>query len=195
MWEETLKGGFNMKWKYVSMVLIAIMLAGAGFAYRYEMDNQERIDRERMVQGAKLEAKLSKWIYEHSTRISTKTCTEIACEVAKTNKPNLILAIITVESENVPSAVSNKGAKGLGQIMFKSHGDTLIKNGIIKEERDLFDIVPNVRATDYVISACLKQSQNDVTKALTGYLGGQDGWYVKRILEHNANLDVIMAQR
>jgi soluble lytic murein transglycosylase-like protein len=184
-----------MKWKWISFALISVIVAGTGLWAINEIDNQSKFDRECIAQRASMETKLAKWIYDHSTRISTKTCTEIAREVAKTNKPNLILAIITVESENVPSAVSNKGAKGLGQIMFKSHGDTLIKNGVIKEERDLFDIVPNVRATDYVISACLKQSQNDVTKALTGYLGGQDGWYVKRILEYNANLDVIMSQR
>lgn len=185
----------NIKWELISFALISIMIVGIGFAYNYERGNQARMDRDQRVQQARLETKLSKWIYDHSTRISTKTCIEIAREIAKTNKPNLILAIITVESENVPSAVSNKGAKGLGQIMFKSHSDVLIKGGIVKEERDLFDIIPNIRATDYVISACLKQSQNDVSKALTGYLGGQDGWYVKRILEHNANLDILVSQK
>lgn len=175
-----------MIWKTASFILLALSIALAFLVIEGHKSNA-LLKRDRALE----RAKLSKWIYEHSTRISSKTCNEIATEVAKTNKPNLILALITVESEHVQSACSNKGAKGLGQIMFKSHGDALIKKGIIKEERDLYDIIPNVKAIDYVLSMCLKDGKDDVTKALTGYLGGQDVWYVKRILEYNANLDVL----
>jgi len=131
---------------------------------------------------------LTKWVYNHSKQISMANCKEIVEESMKTNKPLLLLALIEVESNYVPTAVSSKGALGLTQVMPNVHEKTLITKGIIKEKRDLFDIAPSIRAGNYVLDTCLSSSKGDVSKALEGYLGGQDKWYVNRILANLANL-------
>lgn len=131
---------------------------------------------------------LTKWVYEHSKQISLTTSREIAKEAMKTNKPLLMLALIEVESNFVPTAVSNKGAIGLTQVMPVYHEKSITAKGIIKERRDLFDVVPSIQAGNFVLDSCLTQSKGDVSKALESYLGGQDKWYVNRILSNLANL-------
>lgn len=141
---------------------------------------------------AKAEAILTKWVYEHSKQISAATCKTIVQESLKTNKPLLIIALIEVESNFTPTAISSKGAIGLTQVMPGVWEKELISKGIIKERRDLFNVVPSVSAGDMILSFFLKQSKGDVTKALESYLGGQDVSYVKRILSHLANLYVLV---
>jgi soluble lytic murein transglycosylase-like protein len=131
------------------------------------------------------------WIFARSNRISQETAKEIAFKVARTRRPLLILALIEVESNFVPTAVSNKGAVGLSQIMFEHHGKALIKAGIVQEKRDLFDVGPSIRAADLILDDMLAQSGGDVVKALEKYLGGQDGIYVKRIQSNLASLYVM----
>lgn len=141
-----------------------------------------------------IEPILVKWVYDHSKQISARTCDEIVKECMKTDKPLLIIAVMDVESNFIQSAVSSKGAIGLGQIMPGVHEKELIKKGIIKEKRDLFDIAPNIQAMNYVLNMNLVQSKDDVPKALELYLGGQDGYYVKRILSSLANLYIICSK-
>jgi len=135
-----------------------------------------------------VEKVLTKWVYEHSKQISLNTSKEIVKESMKTNKPLLMLALIEVESNFVPTAVSNKGAIGLTQVMPVYHEKSITAKGIIKERRDLFDVVPSIQAGNFVLDSCLTQSKGDVSKALESYLGGQDKWYVNRILSNLANL-------
>jgi soluble lytic murein transglycosylase-like protein len=144
------------------------------------------------TQNAVMEVDLTKWVYDHTKQISVTTCKEIVQESLKTNKSLLILALIEVESNFISTAVSNKGAMGLGQIMPGVHEKELIVKGIIKERRDLFDIIPNIRATNHVLSSCLNQSKGDVSKALELYLGGQDGYYIKKISANFMNLYVLV---
>jgi hypothetical protein len=134
-----------------------------------------------------VETRLVKWVYDHSNKISMKTAKIIVDESMKTNKPLLILALSQVESEFVPTAVSNMGAKGITQVMWKYHGTDLIKAGICKEERDLFDPDISIKAGNFVLDGCLKQGV-DIEKALKAYLGGKDGFYKNRITENLANL-------
>lgn len=134
---------------------------------------------------------LTQWVYDHSNRISRKGCREIVTSSMKTKRPLLIIAIIITESEFVTTAVSSKGALGLTQVM-PSWEKHLIAKGIIKEKRDLFDIGPSIAAGDEVFGLALKDSKGDVTKALEVYLGGQDGYYVKRIFANLANLYVLV---
>jgi len=134
---------------------------------------------------------LSQWAYSNSSRISRDTVNVIVKEAMTTDKPLLILAIIPVESEFVPSAVSKKGAIGLMQVMFDVHKDMLIKRGIIKDKRDLFDIEPNIQAGNAILDMYLGECKGDVASALEKYLGGQDGVYLKKILSNLANLYIL----
>jgi soluble lytic murein transglycosylase len=96
-----------------------------------------------------------------------------------------------MESNFTPTALSNKGAMGLTQVMPKYHRKNLIKAGIITTDRDLFNIGASIKAGDMILSEHLAQTNNDVTKALDKYLGGKDGVYVKRIQANLANLYIL----
>ena len=136
------------------------------------------------------ESLLQEWVMGQSSRCSPKQVKLIVQECIKTDIPLLILALIAVESEFNSTAVSSKGAMGLGQIMFFHHSKALQAAGIIKEQRDLFDIEANIKATSFVLGMYLKQNNGDVGKALERYLGGQDGVYQKKILSNLSNLYV-----
>lgn len=141
-----------------------------------------------------LEKVLTKWVYEHSANISIHTAREIVLETMKTDKPLLMISLIAVESNFCPTARSNKGAIGLSQVMYRIHGKNLIKLGIIKEERDLFDIVPSVASGNVILETFLKETDYNVSKALERYLGGADGTYLKAILLNLADLYVRVAK-
>jgi hypothetical protein len=132
---------------------------------------------------------VANWIIQHSTKISDNTARNIAVEVFKYPHPILLISLIEVESEFVPSAVSSKGAAGLGQIMYDIHKKDLEGLGILKR-RDLFDIDKNVKATSFVLQMMLKKDKGDIVKALHSYLGGKDGKYVARIFSNYVNLSL-----
>jgi hypothetical protein len=138
---------------------------------------------------------LTKWIYDHSKTISRRTARWIAIESIKTNKPLFIVALIAVESEHVPTATGRMTtygeAKGLTQVMWKVWGVDLIKAGIAKEERDLYDVDISIKSGNFILDKCLVGANGDITKTLERYLGGKDGYYKNRITEHLANLYIL----
>jgi len=155
-----------------------------------------RQEREKAQQKAdNLEKVLTKWVYTHSDRISEKTSRLIVQSAMRTDKPLLILSVVAVESEFVPTAVSNKGAKGLTQVMWKTWSESLKKANIAKEERELFDIDVSIRAGNFVLDDCFKQGGDDISKVLQCYLGKGEGWYKNRITENLANLYLITRER
>jgi soluble lytic murein transglycosylase-like protein len=183
-----------MKQKKVILIPLAIILGmllcftwGFYSGYNTHLD-KSRSDAARLVQ---TENTLTQWVYNHSAKISKDTAKAIAREAVKSDRPLLILAIASVESEMVPSATSGAGAKGLMQIMWKVWGSDLIKAGIAREERDLYNIDTSTRAGNLVIGKLLKQSNGDVKGALEKYLGGRDGYYVNRIQAALSNLYVL----
>ena len=134
---------------------------------------------------------LSRWVYNHSGKISKDTCKEIVTEVLKIKNPLLVLSIMEAESSFVQSSLSSKGAVGLMQINPAVHLNSLVKLGIIKEKRDLFNIKESILSGQYVLDDCLKSSGNNVPKALHVYLGGQDVNYFNQILSNLANLYIL----
>ena len=184
------------KWYFLICALILIVYAGYLFhSISYIVKNPVI-----PVQNEKLESVLIKWVYDKSSRISLTSAKIISKEVMKTDKPLLLLALIEMESQFVPSAFSSKEAIGLTQVMFEDskgkdiHGKALIKSGIIKEKRDLFDITPSIQAGNLILDGYLIQSKGDVPKALERYLGGKDGAYLIRILSNLANLYVLTSK-
>ena len=138
---------------------------------------------------------LAAWIMNNSNRISSRTAREIARETIKTEIPFYMIGLIMAESEFVPTAISNKGAIGLTQVRFEVHGKELIRVGLIKDKRDLFDIGPSIRSGHFIFNMYLKQSRGDVEKATELYLGGNDGAYLKKISITLANLYVLSIQK
>jgi soluble lytic murein transglycosylase-like protein len=131
--------------------------------------------------------KITEWIYAHSERISHDTAKVIAKESINTGKPLLIIALLEAESSFIPSSVSSKGAIGISQIM-DVHVKDLIKAGIIKERRDLFNVPQSIAACNFILDGMLKKSGGNVSKALDSYLGGRDGGYKARILGNLGDL-------
>jgi len=144
-----------------------------------------------MVDKERTEKILTEWVISRSNRISSSTAMEIVRGIMRADYPLLMLAIIDVESNFVPTAISKQGAWGLTQVMPKVHGQRLIKANVIAGERDLFDIDASIRAGNLILRDCLKQSNGNVEKALERYLGGIDGIYVKKILANLSNLYVL----
>lgn len=187
-----LKKKFLIWWLLFLIVIgsCCFFLFSQNFLHIFQSFKPPTITQKEIAQ-KNLENVLTQWIYNHSNRISKQSANLIAKEVVKTSKPLLILALIEIESEFNSTAISSKGAIGLTQIMFNIHGKDLIKKEIIKEKRDLFNIVPSIWAGDYVLNICLTQSNGDVPKALERYLGGKDGAYIHRILSNLANLYIL----
>ena len=77
-----------------------------------------------------VEQRIVDWVYDHSTRTSRRMAKDWVDGALKTNKPLLILAVSMQESEFNPTAVSDKGAKGGTQVMWKYWGPELVKAGI-----------------------------------------------------------------
>jgi len=83
---------------------------------------------------------------------------------------DLILAIIKAESNFNPFVKSHKNAMGLMGIVPKWWLDELIKNKIIKNKRDLYDIEKNIKAGNYVLSKYF-ESCKDINIVLSKYSG------------------------
>lgn len=102
-------------------------------------------------------------------------------ECDKYNQAKLLKAIIKVESNYDPKAVSKKGCLGLMQVNPKVWTKELIEIGIINSKRDLFKVEKNIEAGDYILTKYRKKSS--LQKALTNYSGGDKRYYKKVMKE------------
>ncbi len=98
--------------------------------------------------------------------------------IAENVEPRLqptILTLVVHESTGNPFAVSTKGAVGATQIMFRYWGKALIEEGLISEERDLFDYRNNILCCQYILTHLLSQEGESMRKALMRYGDGKGG--------------------
>lgn len=142
------------------------------------------------------ETRMVQWVYDHSTLISRVQCQELVREAMKTPWPELIIALIELESiKFTPGAMSrdkhgNPLAIGWCQINIQIHEKELIEAGIIIERRDLWNMDCNIKAGTYIFTQKIKESDGNVARALEGYLGGRDSKYVLRVLSNYADLTI-----
>jgi soluble lytic murein transglycosylase-like protein len=107
-------------------------------------------------------------------------------------KPNLIRAIIKTESDFNPNAVSNKGAKGLMQIMPVHYNNLGITNP--------FDARQNIMAGSKLFKGLFDRYNKNINKALAAYNAGINALesgrtennasvlrYIKKVLSHFNN--------
>ncbi len=94
---------------------------------------------------------------------------EIVGSAYQTERPVLLLALITVESHFDPFAKSPSGAVGCAQVKPKYWLDELISNKIIRSNRDLRDPMKCALIADYVLGKYLKQHNGNIEKALAAY--------------------------
>lgn len=92
-------------------------------------------------------------------------------------QPELVLAVIHVESLFDRYAISRAGARGLMQIM------PFWKNELGRFEDNLFDTVTNLRYGCTILAHYLKKERGNVQRALARYNGstGQT-WYPEKVL-------------
>jgi soluble lytic murein transglycosylase-like protein len=181
-----------MKIKLIAVFLVMISFA-LFYAWGYQNGSSGRVEAQASItaKAAVTEAKLTEWVYAKSSKISKDTARQIVRECLKTEKPLLTIALISVESEFVPSATSNVGAAGLTQVLWGLHNKELVSAGIAKERRDLFNIDVSVKAGSLILNRFIKESGGDLSKALVKYLGGYNQWYKARILEDLGSLYLI----
>jgi soluble lytic murein transglycosylase len=88
-------------------------------------------------------------------------------------------AIITVESNFNPNAVSKRGAIGLMQVRYSVWGKELKEQGIIKHRNDLFDPDTNIRAGTYILKVLHVQHKGDFIKIMIHWSGGAKKFHQK----------------
>ena len=90
--------------------------------------------------------------------------------------PELVLALINVESNFDRFAISSAGAQGLMQIM------PFWLDEIGRPEDNLFDIATNLRFGCTILNIYLKRERGDMRKALARYNGSVGkNWYPARV--------------
>ena len=98
--------------------------------------------------------------------------------------PELILAVIAVESTFRPRAVSSGGARGLMQIMPSAHPRKVRSIGGVHA---LFDPSKNIHTGSTILTEYLKLSDGDLNNALLRYngsLGDPKARYAAKVLRH-----------
>ncbi|PTQ72277.1 transglycosylase SLT domain-containing protein [Pseudomonas sp. GV071] len=137
------------------------------------------------------------WLLDMSTRLSRympdaeerlTLLKQVHHEASKAGlKPDLVLALIHVESRFNRFAISSVGAQGMMQVM------TFWKGELGREQDNLTDNATNLRYGCTILSYYLKKENGDLNRALARYNGSlgktsysgkvvgfwQDYWYVK----------------
>ena len=90
-----------------------------------------------------------------------------------------IVAVMEVESQFNPAALSSKGARGLMQVMPKYW----LKELGLKSKYDLHNIETNINAGAYIMRKLLDATNNNMKQTLYKYVGG-DTSYVHRVYEN-----------
>jgi len=85
--------------------------------------------------------------------------------------PELILAIIAVESTFTETAVGPGGARGLMQVLANSHPQKIKEIG---GAYALFDPQKNIRTGAKILDSCLEESSGNVKRALLRYNGNKN---------------------
>ncbi|SDM58855.1 Transglycosylase SLT domain-containing protein [Franzmannia pantelleriensis] len=91
--------------------------------------------------------------------------------------PEIVLAVIQVESGFQQQAVSSAGAQGLMQIM------PFWINELGRPTDDLFDPLLNLRYGSTILAHYLAVERGDLTRALARYNGSRgETWYPERVM-------------
>ncbi len=111
--------------------------------------------------------------------------------------PDLLFALVAVESGFERTAMSPKGARGLGQVMFPTA--RAVAPALVRRPKDLYDVRRNLAVTARHLSTLLSEERGDLRVALTMYHMGpgsrhfpkrRDDGYIGLICTYYASLKV-----
>jgi soluble lytic murein transglycosylase-like protein len=109
--------------------------------------------------------------------------------------PDLLFALVAVESTFNSTALSRKGARGLGQVMFSTA--RTVAPSIVRRPEDLYNVRRNLHVSALYLRQLLIEHDGDVRAALAAYRDGSSGVrvspredyrYVARICTYFASL-------
>lgn len=129
------------------------------------------------------------WFYKKTSRVPRNMAEDVVSFITENVEPQLqptILTLFVHESTGNPFEVSPKGAAGATQIMFRYWGKALIEEGLISEERDLFDYRKNILCCQYILKTLLAEEGHSMRKALLRY--GDSGRYPDNVLRKTDDL-------
>ncbi len=96
--------------------------------------------------------------------------------------PDLLFALVAVESRFNSTARSSKGARGLGQMMYATAHSVV--PSVVRRPEDLYNVHRNLFATASLLRQLLIAQEGDLQAALTAYhLGPGDGHLPRRAAE------------
>ncbi|ADL08388.1 lytic transglycosylase domain-containing protein [Thermosediminibacter oceani] len=108
--------------------------------------------------------------------------------------PYLVAAVIKVESNFSPTAVSPKGAIGLMQLMPETARWAADQMGVRNFNGDLFNPELNIRIGTWYLSMLIKEFDGDTNMALAAYNGGTGNvkeWIKNGVLSRKRDVDLI----
>ncbi len=138
----------------------------------------DKYDRE--VWYKTMEPRLTRFVADHATRVDILE--HVYCEAKRDPAlplpPDLVLALIEVESRFDPWAVSSSGAVGLMQVMPFWPRQLGVENQLVR-------VAPNIRMGCEILRYYLRVEHHDWRRALARYNGsvGRDG-YPALVMQH-----------
>lgn len=116
---------------------------------------------------------LVEWALEKAENVSPQVIRYMVDTACESKFPYLVMAIIGAETvpKFDPGSVSSAGCIGPMQVNPKVWIKELIEQGIITEEKDLFDPALGVRAGIYIFEKELIKAKGNLRKATEGYVG------------------------
>lgn len=138
-------------------------------------------------------ANIATFIRKINRNVDEKTSWREACAMVvysdKYNAPvELVVGLSKAESTFYPSATSNKGARGVMQVMWTVHHRMLSTRGIATNKDHLYDAERGIEAGVLLLSRYIS-AYGTVQNALTRYYGGRNSKYVKKIGRNMAMLN------
>ncbi|WP_290648625.1 lytic transglycosylase domain-containing protein [Aquisalimonas sp.] len=178
-----------MRWAIAAMLLLCLSLANAAAQERQPASAELRerlMDAVERSQSFENRFVAQVWLMDMSQRLAQRIPDDqrrldllrmVHFEAAQAQlEPELVLAVIEVESNFNRFAISSAGARGLMQIMpFWLHE-------IGRPDDNLFDVQTNLRFGTTILRHYLDKENGGLTRALARYNGslGQT-WYAERV--------------
>jgi len=186
-----------------TVVLLLILMFVLGFAFSLLFDPKTKVDTEDLTktiygqqqkikhlqqqlknlkmtsQNNTLEAKVISYIKQKYQHVPNIVAEEIAKQIVTISKnenvsPQLLLAIIQVESSFNPMAISSKNARGLMQVM-----PVWAKKFNLKKVNDLHNISTNIDVGTKVLKIHIQEKNGNLNKGLEAYSNHMTGYLTK----------------